>query len=46
VLSRCPTAEETAEVAELLARQPDRKADLLGHLAWALLASTEFGVNH
>jgi hypothetical protein len=46
VLSRFPTAEETAEVAELLARQPDRKADLLGHLAWALLASTEFGVNH
>lgn len=46
VLSRPPAPEERAEVAEYLARHADRRATALGHLAWALLASTEFCVNH
>jgi hypothetical protein len=46
VLTRPPTAEEARTVADYLARRKGRKADALGHLAWALLASTEFNVNH
>lgn len=46
VLSRPPTADEPATVTAFLAKHADRKADALGKLAWALLASTEFGVNH
>jgi hypothetical protein len=46
VLSRRPVAEERAEVRATLERHPDRRAEALGRLAWALLASTEFCVNH
>jgi hypothetical protein len=46
VLSRPPSEEERAEVSAYLARNDDRRAIALGHLAWALLASTEFCVNH
>lgn len=46
VLTRRPTADETATVTEFLSKHPTKKADALGKLAWALLASTEFGVNH
>jgi hypothetical protein len=46
VLTRRPGAEETAEVTEHLARNADRRAVTIGHLAWALLASAEFAVNH
>lgn len=46
VLTRPPSAEERAEVAEYLDRHADRRAAALGRLAWALLASTEFCVNH
>ena len=47
VLTRLPTAEEKTEVADFLAKKDgDRRARALGHLAWALLASTEFCVNH
>jgi len=46
VLSRLPTDEERVEVAEYLMRQPDRRAVAISQLAWALLASTEFCVNH
>lgn len=46
VLSRQPTAEETDEVAKHLAKHADRRSAALGQLAWALLASTEFCVNH
>jgi hypothetical protein len=46
VLARRPTAEETAEVAEHLKKNADRPDVALGQLAWALLASTEFCVNH
>lgn len=46
ILSRPPTADERAEVAAYLAPHADRRAKAIGQLAWALLASTEFAVNH
>lgn len=46
VLTRLPTAEEKAEVAEYLKKNARRRPVALGQLAWALLASTEFGINH
>lgn len=46
VLSRRPADEERDEVATYLAKHTDRRPAALGRLAWALLASTEFGVNH
>ena len=42
ILTRKPSTEETATVAKVLKHDP--KA--LGRLAWALIASMEFGVNH
>lgn len=45
ILSRLPTAEERAELAAHLTANPDRPV-ALGQYAWALLASTEFAVNH
>jgi len=46
VLTRKPTAEESATVAKLLKKDPAKKPDAIGRLAWALIASMEFGVNH
>jgi hypothetical protein len=46
VLSRTPDAEERAEAVEMLAKHADKRSAALGRLAWALLTSTEFGVNH
>lgn len=47
LLTRRPTAEEFATVAKVLARHgPAKRAETVGKLAWALLASAEFGVNH
>lgn len=46
VLTRLPSAEDAATVAKVLAKHGDKKADAIGKLAWALLASAEFGVNH
>jgi hypothetical protein len=46
ILTRPPTTEERAEVAAYLAKNAERRTTALGHLAWALLASTEFCVNH
>ena len=46
VLTRMPAAEEKAMVASYLEKNKERRPAALGHLAWALLASTEFGVNH
>lgn len=46
VLSRKPGADERAAVLKVLAKHPDRRADAVGRVAWALLASMEFGVNH
>jgi hypothetical protein len=47
VLTRRPSAEESATVAKVLAKHgPAKRAETVGKLAWALLASAEFGVNH
>lgn len=46
VLSRRPTADEIAEVTEQLRSAGDRKETVLKQLAWALLASSEFCLNH
>ena len=46
ILSRPPTAEERAEVVAWLARQKSAREETLANLAWALLASAEFFVNH
>lgn len=47
VLSRSPGADEKAAVQKVLARHAgDKRADAVGRIAWALLASMEFGVNH
>jgi hypothetical protein len=46
VLSRRPSDEERAEVAEHLAAGADRRTAALAQIAWALLASMEFYVNH
>ncbi len=47
VLTRRPDAEELAEVAKALAGKTGQaRTGALARLAWALLASTEFSVNH
>ena len=46
VLTRRPTDDERASVAGYLARHTADRPAALGRLAWALLASSEFGVNH
>ncbi|TXT23845.1 MAG: hypothetical protein FD138_3158 [Planctomycetota bacterium] len=46
VLSRRPAAEEIGEMAEQLKAAGDRKETVLKQLAWALLASSEFCLNH
>lgn len=46
ILSRKPSAEEFAAVQKVLARHPEKRAEAVGRVAWALLASMEFGVNH
>jgi len=47
ILSRRPTAEDIADVERVLRNQAgDARADGIARLAWALLASTEFCVNH
>jgi Protein of unknown function (DUF1549)/Protein of unknown function (DUF1553) len=46
LLSRAPSATERAAVAKVLSKHADKRAEALGRVAWALLASMEFGVNH
>jgi hypothetical protein len=52
LLSRRPTAEERAEVADYLAKRaadpkkPAERLSALRELAWGVLASTEFRFNH
>jgi hypothetical protein len=46
VLTRRPTADEKAEVAGFLAGRDKDRAQAVGELAWALVASTEFRFNH
>lgn len=46
VLSRPPTAEEQADALAFLKQDAAGRGKALGQLAWALLASTEFTINH
>ncbi len=46
VLTRRPTAEESAEVRAYLEKHAQRRSQAIGELAWALLASAEFRLNH
>jgi hypothetical protein len=46
ILSRKSSVDEAAVVAKVLTKAGDKKADAIGRLMWALLASMEFGVNH
>ena len=46
VLTRLPSGEEVAEMGRYLDERRDRRPLALRNLAWALLASTEFCVNH
>lgn len=46
VLTRLPTPEERTHVEGYLKKNGETRPAALGRLAWALLASAEFGVNH
>jgi hypothetical protein len=46
VLTRFPSEDEKAEVAAYLQAQSSRRLDALSELAWALLTTSEFRLNH
>jgi hypothetical protein len=46
ILSRKPATEERDAVLKVLAKHPEKRGEAVGRVAWALLASMEFGVNH
>lgn len=46
VLTRKPSADELATVTKLLAKPKQTRETAARKLAWALIASLEFGVNH
>jgi len=46
VLTRKPTDDERAELLAILKKNNERRNDVLTNLAWAMLTSTEFVVNH
>ena len=46
VLSRMPSGDERREMYALFATSEEESAAALGQLAWALLASAEFRLNH
>lgn len=46
VLTRKPTDEERSELLGFLKKNKVRRNDVLANLAWAMLTSTEFVVNH
>lgn len=46
VLTRMPSEEEKADVAAYLEQHAQRRTAALSELAWSLLTSTEFCVNH
>jgi hypothetical protein len=46
VLSRPATSDERKMTADYLQKNAARRAVAVGHLVWALLASTEFCLNH
>ena len=46
VLTRRPTDEERTEVTDYLSKNESRRQTVITNLAWSLLASTEFCLNH
>ncbi len=46
VLTRKPTDEERTAVGEYLTQSAERRTEAVSNLTWALLASTEFCLNH
>jgi hypothetical protein len=46
VFTRPPTAEETKDIGELLAKHVNDRGAAIEELAWALLTSAEFRFNH
>jgi len=46
VLTRAPEKDEVVEVETYLTKHGSRREAALGELAWALLASAEFRMNH
>lgn len=46
VLTRSPSEDERAAALTYLEEQSSRRAEALGEIAWGLLASTEFRLNH
>jgi hypothetical protein len=46
ILSRKPSANERDTIMKVLAKHPEKRAEAMSRVAWALLASMEFGVNH
>ncbi len=46
ILSRLPSDEERATVVQYLQRRQDNRQQAVANLAWSLLASTEFCINH
>lgn len=46
VLTRGPGSEESAEVASYLEKHASRRTEAMGELAWALITSAEFRLNH
>jgi hypothetical protein len=46
ILSRKPSTEERDAIVKILAKHPDKRADAVSRVTWAMLASMEFGVNH
>ena len=45
-LSRKPTDAEVQEISDVLSQHPEHRAEAIGHLLWALVASAEFALNH
>jgi hypothetical protein len=46
IVTRRPTTEESKMVETLLRKHGSKKPEAIGRLAWSLLASMEFSVNH
>jgi hypothetical protein len=46
ILTRKPSEPERTAVVTVLAKHKQKRAEAVGRVAWALIASMEFGVNH
>lgn len=46
ILTRKPTDDEKKAVSDYLAKHTDKRPEAIRTLAWSLLASNEFGINH